>query len=150
MCDMKSISNDPVNHPSHYLRAAITIEPIELTSRLDSCLGQALQYVLRAPYKGNQREDLEKAMFYLTKEIFIVNQDCYGSTKSEFEVAPYVFLFKRHTTGLEQRVLEALFGNDNATVHVDGIEDAIRLIRGQIEMLSRIDGDSHIEEDEQC
>lgn len=35
--------SDPVNHPSHYLKAAITVEPIELTARLDPCLGQALQ-----------------------------------------------------------------------------------------------------------
>lgn len=32
MCDNNQ-SNDPVNHPSHYLKAAITIEPIELTAR---------------------------------------------------------------------------------------------------------------------
>lgn len=41
MCNTES--NDPVNNPSHYLKAAITVEPIELTARLDPCLGQALQ-----------------------------------------------------------------------------------------------------------
>ena len=65
MCDEKL--NDPVNHPSHYLKAAITIEPIELTARLDACLGQAVNYIVRAPYKGNEIEDLYKAAFYLRK-----------------------------------------------------------------------------------
>ena len=61
--------NDPVNHPNHYLKAAITLEPIELTARMDACLGQAVNYVLRAPHKGNFREDIEKAIFYLHKSV---------------------------------------------------------------------------------
>lgn len=61
--------SDPVNRPAHYLAASIRLEPIELTARLDSCLGQSLQYVFRAPYKGSTREDLEKAIYYLNKWI---------------------------------------------------------------------------------
>lgn len=59
--------NDNINHPVHYIAAAVTLEPIELTSRLDACIGQALNYVFRAPYKGSQIEDLKKAVFYLEK-----------------------------------------------------------------------------------
>ena len=61
------VKEDNVNNPSHYLQAAITVEPIELTARLDACLGQAVNYIVRAPYKGNQVEDLQKAIFYLRK-----------------------------------------------------------------------------------
>ena len=38
--------NDVVNHPNHYIKNAIVLEPIELTGRLNSCIGQALQLSL--------------------------------------------------------------------------------------------------------
>lgn len=66
MCDNNQL-NDPVNHPSHYLKAAIVVEPIELTARLNACLGQAVNYIVRAPYKDHFVEDLRKAVFYLKK-----------------------------------------------------------------------------------
>lgn len=61
--------SDPVNHPDHYLKAAITIEPIELTSRVNSCLGQAINYVMRRQHKHPEKEieELEKAKFYFRK-----------------------------------------------------------------------------------
>ena len=61
--------SDPVNHPDHYLKAAITIEPIELTSRVNSCLGQAINYVMRRQHKHPEKEieELEKAKFYFNK-----------------------------------------------------------------------------------
>ena len=75
---------DNVNRPAHYLKAAITIEPIDLTSRLDACLGQAVNYIVRAPYKDNQVEDLQKAIFYLCKyqslQRFRPNSDDIGET----------------------------------------------------------------------
>ena len=46
---------DQVNHPEHYVKASITInlEPIQLCECYDFCLGNAIKYILRAPYKGN-------------------------------------------------------------------------------------------------
>jgi hypothetical protein len=32
-------------------------------------LGCVIKYVLRAPYKGTELEDLEKAQWYITREI---------------------------------------------------------------------------------
>lgn len=61
------MEQDNVNKPAHYMQASITVEPIELTARLDACLGQAVNYIVRAPYKGNKVEDLQKAIFYLRK-----------------------------------------------------------------------------------
>lgn len=58
---------DAVHEPQHYIKASVRLEPIELTSRLDACLGQALNYVFRAPYKGNELEDLQKAIVYLER-----------------------------------------------------------------------------------
>lgn len=58
--------NDPVNHPSHYADH-YEHEVIELTEKLDFCLGNAVKYILRAPYKGHEAEDLKKAKWYLKR-----------------------------------------------------------------------------------
>ena len=36
---------------------------------MNFCLGNVIKYVMRAPYKGKQIEDLEKAAWYLNREI---------------------------------------------------------------------------------
>lgn len=56
---------DPVNHPKHYVQ--YEHEVIELTEQLGFCLGNAVKYILRAPYKGNELEDLKKAEWYLNR-----------------------------------------------------------------------------------
>ena len=33
----------------------------------DFCIGNAIKYILRAPYKGNEKQDLEKAKWYLDR-----------------------------------------------------------------------------------
>lgn len=54
---------DSVDHPKHYQH--YSIEPIEVCRRLDFDRGNAIKYICRAPYKGNEIEDLEKASWYL-------------------------------------------------------------------------------------
>ena len=51
-----------VNHPSHYTQGKR--EVIDLTELLDFCTGNAVKYILRAPYKGNLLRDLKKARWY--------------------------------------------------------------------------------------
>lgn len=139
MCNFK-ISNDPVNSPSHYLKAAITIEPIELTARLDSCLGQALQYVFRAPYKGNELEDLRKAIFYLEKEIELFDGDPYAKVKASQAAIPYITVFRRYSSGLALYVIGTLFvpgfGGTIMDVDRDALNDAIALISRRINELT--------------
>lgn len=60
---------DNVNHPSHYTCHPSGIEPIEITEHMGFCLGNVIKYVMRAPYKGREIEDLKKAQFYLDREI---------------------------------------------------------------------------------
>ena len=59
---------EQVNHPSHYVKG---IEPIEVIESwgLNFSLGNAIKYILRSPYKGKQIEDLEKARWYIDREI---------------------------------------------------------------------------------
>lgn len=60
---------DQVNHPRHYTIHPSGIETIELTEHMNFCLGNVIKYVMRAPYKGKQLEDLKKASWYLNREI---------------------------------------------------------------------------------
>lgn len=60
--------SDPVNHPSHYTWLG-GIEVIDITEHLGFCLGNVVKYVLRADHKGKPIEDLEKAKWYLEREI---------------------------------------------------------------------------------
>lgn len=57
-----------VNHPEHYNQG---IEPIDVIESwgLNFSLGNVIKYTLRAPYKGKEIEDLEKAKWYLDREI---------------------------------------------------------------------------------
>ena len=61
--------NDPVNHPSHYTQHPSGVECIQLTEHMNFCLGNAMKYIWRAGEKGNYQQDLEKAIWYLKREI---------------------------------------------------------------------------------
>ncbi len=60
---------DPVNHPEHYKVGGIeTIDFIE-GKNLSYNLGNAVKYISRADHKGNRLQDLQKAQWYLDREI---------------------------------------------------------------------------------
>lgn len=59
---------EAVNHPSHYNKGIEAIEVIE-SWELNFSLGNAIKYILRAPHKGKQLEDLQKASWYINREI---------------------------------------------------------------------------------
>ena len=60
---------DPVNHPAHYKAGGIeTIDFIE-AKKLGYNLGNVVKYITRADLKGNRKQDLEKALWYLNREI---------------------------------------------------------------------------------
>ena len=60
---------DVVNHPSHYNNGSIeAIEVIE-DWKLNFHLGNAVKYINRAEHKGNYKQDIEKAIWYLNRAI---------------------------------------------------------------------------------
>lgn len=59
---------DMVNHPPHYKQVP-GIECIEVTRWFNFARGNAIKYIWRAGGKGNEIEDLEKAVFYIQDEI---------------------------------------------------------------------------------
>jgi hypothetical protein len=60
--------SDPVN-PDHYRRHGSGIEAIDITEHMNFCLGNAMKYIWRADLKANPIEDLQKAVWYLEREI---------------------------------------------------------------------------------
>ena len=68
------MEKEQVNHPSHYQQG---IEPIEVIESwdLNFNLGNVIKYTLRAPYKGKEIEDLEKAKWYWEREIIRLKKE---------------------------------------------------------------------------
>lgn len=60
---------DEVNHPPHYTAHPSGIECITVTEHMGFNLGNAVKYIWRADEKGNAIQDLEKAQWYLAREI---------------------------------------------------------------------------------
>jgi len=60
---------DNVNNPKHYNSHPSGIEAIQVTEHMNFCLGNAVKYILRCDYKNNAIEDLEKAVWYINREI---------------------------------------------------------------------------------
>lgn len=62
-------SIDPVNQPAHYTQHPSGVECIEITEHMDFNLGNALKYIWRADLKDDAIEDLEKAQWYIRREL---------------------------------------------------------------------------------
>ena len=62
-------NHDAVNSPSHYTTHPSGIECIEVCEHLGFCRGNAIKYIWRAGSKGDEIEDLRKAIWYLNREI---------------------------------------------------------------------------------
>jgi len=61
--------NDPVNHPKHYTEHPSGVECIQITEHMGFNLGNAIKYIWRADLKGSSIQDLEKAVWYVQREI---------------------------------------------------------------------------------
>lgn len=61
--------HDPVNHPQHYTSHPSGVECISITEHLNFNIGNAIKYLWRAGLKGMQLQDLEKARWYVDREI---------------------------------------------------------------------------------
>jgi hypothetical protein len=61
---------DMVNHPPHYTQHKWeVIEVLEEYFPYDPLLFNVGKYILRSPYKGNELQDLSKALWYLSRKI---------------------------------------------------------------------------------
>jgi hypothetical protein len=69
--NLLDVSNDPVNHPSHYTKGKIEVADFIADQKLNFDRGNAVKYVCRAGSKDPEKEiqDLEKAVWYINHEI---------------------------------------------------------------------------------
>lgn len=76
-----------VNHPAHYGGAANPYEAIKVIEawNLNFHLGNTVKYISRAGKKGSKLEDLEKAAWYLAREIDRLRKDVSISGKASAE-----------------------------------------------------------------
>ena len=73
---------DMVNHPAHYKTGGIeTIDFIE-AKKLSYNLGNVVKYITRAKHKGDYMQDLEKAQWYLSREIYLARFPSYGKEQA--------------------------------------------------------------------
>lgn len=63
------ITEDVINHPSHYTRGKIEVIDFIEDQQLPYHLGNVIKYIARAGYKGDKLEDLKKARWYLDRYI---------------------------------------------------------------------------------
>lgn len=77
-----NISNDPVNHPSHYTIGTIEVIDFIEDYGLDSSmqLGNAIKYICRAGHKdpSKEAEDLNKAIWYINRVISKLDKQDHG------------------------------------------------------------------------
>ncbi|WP_306524840.1 DUF3310 domain-containing protein [Holdemanella sp.] len=61
----KAQENDIINHPEHYTKGGIEVRDFIDSWHLNFNSGNVIKYVVRAPYKGTELQDLKKAQNYL-------------------------------------------------------------------------------------
>lgn len=68
--------SDPIHHPKHYTSSAAKcgqcghpVECIDVVEHMGFRLGNAVKYIWRCDLKKDALEDLEKAKWYLEREI---------------------------------------------------------------------------------
>ena len=75
---------EQVSHPSHYawMKDLCGVEPIEICQHFDFSVGNALKYIMRKgkvernlTEKQQRIQDLEKAIYYLKNEIYLMKND---------------------------------------------------------------------------
>jgi hypothetical protein len=63
------VNKEMVNHPDHYQGNRFEVIDIIEDYSLGFSLGNAVKYILRADKKGNKKQDLEKAVWYINREL---------------------------------------------------------------------------------
>lgn len=67
--------SDAVDHPAHYNRNVANIECIDVVEHMNFNTGNAVKYLWRAEHKGKTVEDLNKAIWYIQREIARITRE---------------------------------------------------------------------------
>lgn len=68
-CKGDKIMEEKVNHPQHYNQGKIEVIDYIEDKGFNFNLGNAIKYISRCEFKGKKKEDLQKAIWYLQREI---------------------------------------------------------------------------------
>ena len=63
------INGSAVDHPKHYNEHPSGVECIDIVEHFNFNIGNAIKYLWRAGSKGRHLEDLQKAHWYITREL---------------------------------------------------------------------------------
>ena len=63
------MTTESVNHPKHYNAHPSGVECIDIVETMSFNVGNAIKYLWRADEKGAPIEDLQKAVWYIQREI---------------------------------------------------------------------------------
>lgn len=66
---MEDMEYDNVTKPAHYNSHKSGVEAITICEHMGFNLGNAMKYIWRADLKGNTIQDLQKASWYILREI---------------------------------------------------------------------------------
>lgn len=66
--------HDPVKRPAHYNFGSLEVIDVIEDWKLGYHLGNVVKYIARAPYKGEELQDLKKALWYLARKIKLVEK----------------------------------------------------------------------------
>ena len=72
-----SDSTEAVNHPKHYNQVP-GVECIDVVEHMSFNLGNAVKYIWRCNEKGYPFTDLNKAIWYINREIARLDEICPG------------------------------------------------------------------------
>ncbi len=64
-----SMIKSMINHPEHYNKHPSGVECIDVVEHMNFNLGNAVKYIWRADLKDNGPQDLQKAIWYLQREL---------------------------------------------------------------------------------
>lgn len=67
--------HDPVQKPKHYNFGQYEVIRVIEDWKLGYHLGNVVKYVARAPYKGEELQDLKKAVWYLQRKIMLLEME---------------------------------------------------------------------------
>lgn len=68
------LKDNVVNHPSHYNNSPSGVECIDVVEHMTFNKGNAVKYIWRAGDKDDEIEDLEKAIWYIKREISLLKK----------------------------------------------------------------------------
>lgn len=69
MASQEAQEPNAVNHPPHYNRHPSGVECIDIVEHMPFNIGNAVKYLWRCGLKNDEVEDLEKARWYIDREI---------------------------------------------------------------------------------